>query len=216
MRGLLAIALTASAVLFGQASQVERQSASEYPANTSAPHVEIGAEFLARSIPVQKGVLFARDYLAIDIGVFPKPGPPVGVGSGQFTLVINREKIPLQTHSPGMVAASMEYPDWEPHTGLTAGVDVEGVDVGTPQTWPGRRFPGDGRADPHPGHATAEVDSSESLDDQVLHVSLPSGEFSRPVRGLIYFQYKGKVRKIQSLRLLWDGPAGAHAELALR
>ncbi len=216
IRSTLVIALISASALSGQTPPAERQSASEYPANASAGPAAIGAEFLARSVPAKGGVLFARDYLVFDIGIFPKPGPPLAVSNGQFTLVINHARIPLETHTPGTVAASMEYSDWEQHPELNASATVDGTGVGTPQTWPGQRFPGDGRADPHPGRPVAITSSSESLDEQVAHVSLPGGIFSGPVRGCIYFQYKGKVKRIHSLRLLWDGPAGAHTELTLR
>ncbi len=216
IRSASLIAVISAGVLVGQTAPAERQSASEYPASASAAPAAIGAEFLARSVPAKGGVLFARDYLVFDIGVFPKPGPPVTVSNGQFSLIINGAKIPLETHTPGTVAASMQYSDWEQHPELNASATVDGTGVSTPQTWPGQRFPGDGRADPHPGRPVAITDSSEPLDAQVAHVSLPTGTFSAPVRGCIYFQYKGKVKRIHSMRLLWDGPAGAHTELTLR
>jgi hypothetical protein len=38
--------------------------------------------------------------------------------------------------------------------------------------------------------------------------SLPGGDRALPQAGLIYFPYRGKTEKIQSLELIYKGPAG--------
>ena len=110
VRALLILVAGASLVA-GQSATAERQKAADYPVSASAGRAELGAEFLVHNIPSARGYYFAKSYLVVDVGVFPKPGGVLTVSAGQFTLRLNGGKIPLLAQPAGMVAASLKYPD---------------------------------------------------------------------------------------------------------
>src|ERR1700737_1506090 len=117
-----------------------REKASDYPEHARLADREIGVEYLVHSIPVERGVLAASDYLVVEVAVFPLTLAGVTVSGGQFTLRINGKKTPVYAQSPGMVAASLKYPDYErtrPQLVAQAGPVIVGG------TQPVGRFPGD-------------------------------------------------------------------------
>ena len=54
-----------------------------------------------------------------------------------------------------------------------------------------------------------------SIDERVEKAALDEGESKMPVAGLLYFPYRAKTKKIKSVELIYQGPAG-HAEIKLR
>src|SRR5258708_32300695 len=91
----------------------------------------------------------ARNHLVLEVAIFPSTQAGVNVSSSQFTLRVNNKTI-LYPDSPGAVASSLKYPDWQTHPNATAqaGVGNGSVILGAPP--PGARFPGDRRADSPP------------------------------------------------------------------
>ena len=75
---------------------------------------------------------------------------------------------------------------------------------------PPSQFPGDGNDRTPPGQAPTikEVEQESSVDYRVQNASLPPGEHSLPRSGLLYFFYRGKVKNIHSLDLLYEGAMG--------
>jgi hypothetical protein len=61
------------------------------PAHASWPRFEIGAEYLVHSIPTEKGALYARDYLVVEIAIFPGK-QVVAITSNSFTAKPQREE----------------------------------------------------------------------------------------------------------------------------
>jgi hypothetical protein len=47
-----------------------------------------------------------------------------------------------------------------------------------------------------------------AMAQRVQRASLPEGDRPLPKAGLIFFQYRGKTQNLQSLELIYDGPAG--------
>ena len=81
----------------------------------SATVKEKAADYLVHSIPAHSQTFFAADYLVVDVAVFPSRLEPVEIGTNTFTLRINGRKEVIFPDSPGFVAASLTYPDWEQH-----------------------------------------------------------------------------------------------------
>jgi hypothetical protein len=52
-----------------------------------------------------------------------------------------------------------------------------------------------------------ESEQQDSLYYRVDYVSVPEGERTMPFSGLLYFLYRGSTQSIQSLQLMYDGPA---------
>src|SRR5438309_2338488 len=69
----LLLAMLAASLAWAQ-YEVPRK-ANEYPAHASWPEFEIGAEYLVHSIPTDNGSLFARDYLVVEVAIYPGKQP---------------------------------------------------------------------------------------------------------------------------------------------
>jgi hypothetical protein len=192
-----------------------REKASDYPEHVKLADREIGAEFLVHSIPVERGVLVASDYLVVEVAVFPLTLAGVTVSSSQFTLRINGKKTPVFPQSTGMVAASMKYPDYE-NTRPRLVAQAGPVIIGAPR--PVARFPGDPSARRQPPVAPApdapdqgatEKESQLPIEEQVKRAALADEHTTRPRRGVLFFPYQGKTKSIHSLELVFDPGEGA-------
>ena len=206
--------LAISSVLAALAWAQPREKASDYPEHAKLADREIGAEYLVHSIPVERGVLVASDYLVVEVAVFPLTPAGVTVSAGQFTLRINGKKTPVFPQSPGMVAASIKYPDYErtrPRLVAQAGPVIIGG------TQPVGRFPGDpsarrpppvSQAPDAPDRGATEKEPQLPIEDQVAHAALADEHTTRPRRGLLFFPYQGKTKSIRSLELVCEPGEG--------
>jgi hypothetical protein len=202
------------AALAGLAWAQPREKASDYPEHVKLADREIGVEYLVHSVPVERGVLVASDYLVVEVAVFPLTLSGVTVSSSQFTLRINGRKTPVFPQSTGMVAASLKYPDYErTHPRLVG--EVGPVIIGAPQ--PVGRFPGDpsARRLPRPEQApdapdqgATEKESQLPIEEQVARAALADEHTTRPRRGVLFFPYQGKTRSIRSLELVYEPGEG--------
>jgi hypothetical protein len=214
-------ALLFGCALFGQGSSgtTPKPQPADYPAHAQLGQVALGAEYLGRSFFVRGQSFFTPDYLVIEVAVYPAKGERLAISSGQFTLRLNGKKQLLFAQSPGFVAASLKYPDWERRGTLevTGGVGDTGVILGRPERV--ERFPGDPRPGqtrlPAPPKAPAPQDPSGlekeppvSADEGVVEAALPEGQAAGPVSGYLYFAYKGKLKSIRAIELLYEGPGG--------
>jgi hypothetical protein len=132
---------------------------------------------------------------------------PLEISSGLFTLRLNGKR-EVSAEAPGMVAASLKYPDWETHPKLEAGAGP--VIFG--RNDPVGRFPGDNR-DPRsqrpkvPQTDTGtqggvEREQPQSPSDAVVENAFPDGRTTGPVSGYVFFRFKGKTKSIKSLELI--------------
>jgi hypothetical protein len=199
------------------AQATTRAKVSDYPAHTKLPSMEIGVEYLLNSIPLDKGMYLAKDHLILDVAIFPSSPAGVNVSTSQFTLRLNRKTI-LYPDSPGAVASSLKYPDWQTRPTMTAeaGAGNGSVILGAPP--PVARFPGDRRADrpasvprvPEPPNPTGEPKPVEQpIDTQLAIAALPEGPSEKPVKGLLFFAFSGKTKSIRSLDLIYEGGEGS-------
>jgi hypothetical protein len=204
-----------STALAGLAWAQPREKASDYPEHAKLADREIGVEYLVHSVPVERGVLLASDYLVVEVAVFPLTLAGVTVSSSPFTLRINGKKTPVYPQSTGMVAASMKYPDYE-NTRPRLIAEAGPVIIGAPQ--PVARFPGDpsARRQPPvaqvpdaPDRGATEKESQPSIEEQVKRAALADEHTTRPRRGVLFFPYQGKTKSIRSLELAYDPGEGA-------
>lgn len=197
-----------------------RSKASDYPAHVTLPGMEIAAEYLLHSIPTAKGFYVSRDYLVIDVGVFPAAKERVTISSAQFRLRINHQTLELPPDSPGTVAADIQYPDWEQHPTTT--VQAGPVMVGAPPTV--GRFPGDPRESPpisapvpeQPDPSGMDKEAPKTIQELVALAALPAGSSNKPMKGCLFFRFRGKTKSIKSLELIYDaGERGTKATIPL-
>jgi hypothetical protein len=181
----------------------------------------VTAEFQVRSVSAGGQMIVTPDYLVVEVTVTPPRDEEILVSSGHFTLKMNGKRQVLFAQTPAFVAASLKYPDWERRPSLVA--QAGPVIVGRPEIT--ERFPGDpvpGRTRlPAPPRAPAPEDRSglekEEVRpaDLVVQAALPEGPAKSEVKGYLYFPYRGAIKKIKSLQLIYRGPAG-DADLKLR
>ncbi|HWQ54979.1 MAG TPA: hypothetical protein VN442_14935 [Bryobacteraceae bacterium] len=217
----LLVIVASCALLPGQTSfggVPAKDSAAAYSAHARAGRLEIGAEYLVRSIAGRRGIFFVKDYLVVEVAVFPPRGGTTEVTAGAFTLLMNGKKRPILPQSPGFVAASLKYPEWRegPRLEAVAGAGNAGVILGRPD--PVERFPGDPNATsrvprppraPEPENPGGIDRQREATADEVAVASaLPEGPARLPVAGYLYFPYSAKTKSIKSLELLYSGPEG--------
>ncbi|MDQ2900577.1 MAG: hypothetical protein M3Y07_12380 [Acidobacteriota bacterium] len=212
MEGLrLAIALLLTGYAF--AGTEPRPKVLDYPVHVSIEELELGAEYLVHSFSNGKQSYFTPDYLVIEVAVYPAKGREIEINNGQFALRINRKKQTLGPQPPGFVAASLKYPDWTWHPGVTAtaGIGDEGVTIGRqPRV---NRFPGDPteqqtRLPRVPGAAKPEPPEESRADVVVVEKALLEEPARFPASGFLYFPYSGKAEKIKALDLIYQGLAG--------
>jgi hypothetical protein len=182
----------------------------QYPAHANLTTGVLAAEFLVHSIPVERGTFVAQNYLVIDAAIFGDGSRPLS--ASHFTLRINGKKDLTFPQSPAWVAATIKDPAWagqKPQLTMGGGLGNAGVVLGGPPRV--ERFPGDptSRRPQPPGTPTSvEATPTMTMEEQIERVSFPEGPRKLPAGGLLYFAYKGKLKSIKAMELLYDGPAG--------
>lgn len=211
MRYLLLLLATS---LFAQ----DRNKATDWPSHATTPKAAIGAEYMVRSVMHPDGNVIVRDYLIVEIAIYPAAREEFLLSHQHFTLRINGKKNAIFPQTPGMVAASLKYDDWEmrPNVIASGGSGNTGVILGRPQQT--ERFPGDpsGRNRlPKPPTAPEPEDRAgldktpkTKPDEIVVAASLEEGAIAKPRRGYLYFAQKGKAESFKKVELLYSGPAG--------
>jgi hypothetical protein len=190
-------------VLSASGGTEPKKSAKEYPAHTAADTLEVGAEYLVRSIPAE-GSPIAGDYLVVEVGLFPSRGETVDARSDSFRLRINGESYGTRPASASAVAAELKNPRWNAAPGAT--------DPLRPQQ---ERFPGDPSARRRvpdapraPQDETLQKKTQKPDWEWATELALSEGTAKGPVSGLLYFPYKGSAKKIKTLWLDYEGAAG--------
>lgn len=195
-----------------------KPKAADYPAHARAGSLEIGAEYMVRSFSLAGRTFTTGDYLVVEVALFPPKGDGMMISADAFSLRMNGKKQAILPQSPGMVAASLKYPDWgrRPRLEAGAGAGNTGIILGRPE--PVERFPGDPRARtriPAPPRAPEperpggiERQPEPTADEIAVRASLPEGQARGPVSGFLYFAYRGKTKALKSLELLYSGPEG--------
>jgi hypothetical protein len=213
MRVITALALISASCLYGETEHKDK--ATDYPIHAIAGKVAIGADYLIHSIPAGDQTFLAKDFLVVEVAVFPAPDQLVTIDGNTFTLRLNGAKLPLASIPPGFVAASLKYPDWEQHptTQVSGGVGNAGVTIGQPTV---ARFPGDPNAShPLPRGPSAEERNGvertepESAGEVIARTALLDGHINHPVSGFLYFPYKGKIKSLKSIELIYQSKDGS-------
>jgi len=213
-------ALVLALVSAGWLAAAVKEKATDYPVHADIGTVSIGAEYLVHSIPAHSQTFFAPDYLVVEVAVFPGRLEPVEIGNNTFTLRINGRKEVIVRDTPGFVAASLTYPDWEQHrqAEVQAGVGDAAVIIGRPPVvgrFPGDPTPHQTRLPPAPKAPTPEEssgieqDAPQSADEALAQVALPDGPVSKPVAGYLFFHYGAKAKSIKSVDLVYEGKQGS-------
>jgi hypothetical protein len=208
---LLVVAFTGT--LTGQDGTLPKSSAQDYPAHATLDKLSIGAEYLVHSFSRGREMYVAKDYLVVEVALYPTAGGSLQVNSAQFSLRVNGRKQALLPQAPEFVAASLKFPDTS--GGLHSVETVGPVVFGEPR--PVERFPGDPNARTGPAPPQIPEDNPGGIEKQapvkpeelVIVTALQDGEIRKPASGFLYFPYRGKASRVRSLELVFASPAGA-------
>ena len=183
-----------------------------YPAHTRLGHFALGAEYLGSSVFGRRDTYYLRDYLVIDTAVYPNTRAAIRLSSGHFRLRVNG-KTTLDAQPPGMVALSVNDPNWTQNRRLETSGGIGRIVIEPPRRapLPGDPTGGDPRSRapiPRPveneDRSGVEKEPPESMYDLVKGEAMLEGEVEQPVRGYLYFPWQGKLKSIKKLELLYD------------
>jgi hypothetical protein len=212
--------LCCSSLIFGRGTETKAK-VEDYEVHVQAKDVAIGAEFMVHSYSRGEQVFIAKDFLVVEVAIFPPKGTTVEVGNGDFALRMNGKKELLDAVPPTAVLSYMQHPEWNPeregpHATAGAGAGNIGVMVGgppvNPNPYPGTQMPSGAPIpnSPYPpvdiprdnpgGVKITPADPAQLL----LQTALEEGRHHAPVSGFLFFRYRGKIGAIKSLELVYQ------------
>jgi hypothetical protein len=179
-----------------------RAAPADYQAHASTGTVAVAAEFLGHSIPTADGSTYTNeDYVAVETGLFGLAGARLNISVGNFSILINGKKkkkeVSLPSQPYGMVFRSLKDPVWEDKVAVEAKAAKSSTTIGK----------GGVESDP-PAPAKMPLEMQRAMQQRVQKVAMPEGDRALPQAGLLFFPYHGKVDAIQSMELVYTGPAG--------
>jgi hypothetical protein len=193
-----------------QAGTQPKPSAAEYATSGKGAYVSLGAELLGRAVDSGTASFFTASYIVVEAAVFPRDNPGLPVSPSQFRLRINGATRELSTAAAGAVAADIRNPEYsgDHAPGLDGAVSAGGVVVATRRQ--AERFPGDPTVR-RPGGQTTSSDQPTSADrgsQAAVELALEAGPGGTARSGLLYFHWKGKLKDLKKIELVYDGPGG--------
>lgn len=208
--------LCTAGLLFGQGTETKAK-VEDYPVHAQAQGAAIGAEFTVHSYSRGEAMYIAKDYLVVEVAIFPPKGANFVVSNSDFSLRINGKKELLDAQAPTMVAASLQHPEWKEPVGLIteagAGVGDTGVMIGGPPGNP-NPFPGappNGHPPPTvkiPKDNPSGVEKDPVQADELLReTALVEGPHRGAFSGFLYFPFRAKISSIKTLELLYQQAA---------
>jgi len=211
---LLVFCLCAGGLL-AQSGTPPKPKPEDYEAHGQVRDASLGAEFMIHSFEGEGVTYVAKDYLVVEVAVYPPKGGMVDVEPLAFTLRLDGKKL-LHPHTIAMVRSTLEHPEWRdaPRVEAAAGTNGGGVVLGAPRptgptpTQPPRPTsplpppPIDPGEDPRaPGVPRVQRVSAAEL---LVQTALPEGKQTGPVSGYLYFPFTGKTRSLKSVELLFE------------
>ncbi len=173
-----------------------RSAPADYQAHGQAGTMTIGAEFMGHSVPTPQAIFSSEEFVSVEVGLYGPADARTKLSLEDFSLRVNGKKAPLTNQPFGMVMRSLKDPEWvppDPPQSKSKG----GINTG-----------GGGQNDPPPVTPHMPMPLVHVMQQRVQKAALPEGDRALPQAGLIFFRYGGKTDKIDSLELIYDGPAG--------
>lgn len=187
----------------------------DYDVHAQASDAAIGAEFMVHSFSRGEQMYIAKDFLVVEVALYPPKDRTIDVHNAQFSLRVNGKKQLLQAQPSTVVAAALQHPEWEqsgPTIQMGGGIGNTGVVLGGPprntNPFPGSNPPGQSqpRRVPNPNDNAGGVDKAPPVraDELVVETALPEGSHRAAVSGFLYFPYRKKISSIKKLELLYE------------
>lgn len=217
-RAWIAVVLSAVPCVWAQGQNTENKVAQANEAKKGLPpratpgdyqaHMQVGkltlaAEFTGHSVTRPEGPLTSEDYVVVEAGLFGPPGEHLQISGDDFSLRINGKKTALASQPFELVAKTLKDPSWSPPETEDSKKSKSSFSTGG----------GGDNTPPPPVHVPIEL--RRAMAQYVQRGSMPEGDRSIPLAGLLFFEYRGKVQGIHSMELIYAGAAGK-ATLALQ
>jgi len=193
----------------------------DYEVHGQTGSLGIGAEFTVHSFGRGEQMFIAKDYLVVEVALFPAKATTFEMHGGDFALRINGKKELLAASDVTAVVADMQHPEFQqqklPNAEVGGGVNGVGVTMGGPPY--DHPFPGSQMPAPQPpprveipkdnpsGVQAEPVDPYEVLRETAIE----EGQHHAPISGFLYFHFRGNVKSIKTLELVYR-----HTVLKLR
>jgi hypothetical protein len=171
-----------------------RPTPAEYLSHAQAGTVTVAAEFTGHALPLPEGPLTTEEYVGVEAALFGPPDAHVKMSFEDFSLRVNGKKTVLPSKPYGLVVASLKDPETEPPSSANK-----------PKTSIGS---GGQSESSTPAPVKIPVEVRRKWEQRVQKASLPQGDRPLPQAGLLFFQYRGKTEKIESMELTYTGPTG--------
>ncbi|HTS49478.1 MAG TPA: hypothetical protein VMH05_16110 [Bryobacteraceae bacterium] len=181
-----------------------RAAPSEYQAQAKAGAVTIGAEFMAHSVPTPEAIYETEDYVVVEVGLFGPPQATARLSTADFSLRINGSKKVLPNQPYLLAFKSLKDPAWEPPKSEDKSKSSFSTGGGA----------GGNPGDPPPLPPKMPLELRRAMEQHVERSAMLEGDRPLPQAGLLFFEYRGKIKNINSLELIYSGAAG-NATLAL-
>ncbi len=177
-----------------------RSTPLEYPSRTKVGSVVIGADFVGHAVPTSEGTLNNEDFVTVELGVYGPKEAKLLLSLDDFSLRINGKKTPLRSVPYGMVLPGIKDPDYEPPDAIAAKkAKSGGTSIGGS---------GQGQSNDPPPVIHIPMEKQRAMALQTQRASLPLGDRALPQAGLLFFPYRSKISNIESIELIYNGPAG--------
>jgi hypothetical protein len=205
-----------SSALWGQHGTTPKASPADYPVHGKLGEIELGAEYLVHSVSSDGQTYFVPGYLVVEVALYPPKRQTIDLAAAHFALRINGKKGDgLAPELPSQVAWALKFPEDQPQRGMVPITGQIGPVILAPPT-PQGRFPGDPQAPPPPptppvpdqNAAGIEKPPIRTADQAVVDAALPLGESNNAVAGHLYFAYRGRIKSLKSLELIYRSAAG--------
>jgi hypothetical protein len=200
--------VTCAAALYGQTPSEgvpPRATPADYQAQGKAGNVTIGAEFTQHAVPTPDATFTSEDYIVVEAGLFGAADQKLALSPADFSLRVNGKKQALPSQPFGFVQRSLKNPEWEMNQAAQKAEKAR-MSVG------GDTNDSSGEKPPPP---KMPIEVQRAMDQKVQKASFPEGNRPLPQAGLLYFEYRGNVKGLRQLELIYAGPAGK-ATIALQ
>jgi hypothetical protein len=172
----------------------------------------LAADFHGRGVPGSDSGVLLKNYLVVELAVFPPRGEKIRISSSQFRLQVDK-KTPVIAASAGEAAWILRMGDDEdPQVQSTVqmGPAVIGIDSRPrEERFPGDPMPGGRPRTPQAPRVEGAGKPAEPPHEYVKRMAFPeAGEEVGSRAGMLYFRWKDKITKARTITLLYEGPGG--------
>jgi hypothetical protein len=176
-----------------------RATPGDYQYRVQAGMLTLCGEFMGHGVPTEEGGPYSTEnYVVVEAALFGAPGAKIQLSYKDFSLRINGKKQAEPSQPYVTVFANLKDPEWEPPSSALGGTtSINGA--------------GGSQSDGQKVVPKMPIALRHTMEQRVLKASISEGERALPQAGLLFFEYHGDLKKISSMELLYNGPAGKAA-----